>query len=543
MDMLKRWITPFVFALCMIGLAACGSSSTMPIETASAPTATAVAIRLTETLRPTETPIPTLTSTMTPVPTSTRLPTIVKTPNVLTVTNPTNEQISAFLAQAHPQAGRFDLVISRQDVDVNGDGNKEILVIVESDPWFLYYAILGQGKAGWSEWFYKEFAGHYCAKIRSTVKSNYVVTDNLICGGGTGVLNVKWTQEWVLCQDARCDAVWNAPIWNTFRLAMPLPPPYDQRSYTIAQVESPDSNTIRVTTHQFGSTIPILSRMQQTVSATTNLPNMARRFIGPETVDIYRWNGNRFERESHEQVSAGQSIANEFDERTLETIRQVNDTLAVPFRKEDGTFDASGFDAVAKEFWGPAAIITWDNWYRDSSANVASHNGDPGQLGDRIAAVVQISNERPLCGLTVQKYISSTFQLIGRIELPCTISFTRLMWEDVNADGQKDLLLITMPPDEDLQETGAGLQRLYVFDVTDGVKQITMLDGAINGADGAGIRWRKTNEGTSEILAGLPFMPLTLAVTSWPNLDRRFQIYHWDAKTQSLVPQEIEIEP
>ena len=538
MNTLKwHWIA-LVFSTCLVYLTSCAGSPAAPTKKVATEKPTIVtATTIVPTVLPIHTPLPTHTAvaTIVSVPTS-----VLTATYILTDSHLTDKQITTFLAQSHPQVALFDIVVSQQSIDVNGDGCNEILVTGESTPWFLFYAILSRVNNVWREWFYEEIPGHYCAKIRSNVKGDIVVTDILTCSGGTGLLEVKWKQEWVRCRGNQCHLVWSTPIWNTSSLDVPVLPPYDERQYAISQIERPDPNTIRVTTHNFGNLILILPPTQEPISVTVNLSNVARRIIGPDILDVYRWNGNVFQQESHEQINSGQVILNEFDERTGETIQQVNQILSAPFEKGDGRFDSEGFIRAATEFWGPSAGVTWGRWWEQPYADVANHNGKLSQLGDKIAAVMRVSNDRPICRLTVQSYNLGKFSFVGQTELPCTSNFTRLAWADITGDGHDDLLLLTLPPDVEADETGAGLQRLYVYDVSNGLKQIAILDGAINGSDGAGIYWKKSDNGQVEVWAGIPLMPLTLSNTPWPNFDRRFQVYRWDMQSQKLVPGVIE---
>jgi hypothetical protein len=145
----------------------------------------------------------------------------------------------------------------------------------------------------------------------------------------------------------------------------------------------------------------------------------------------------------------------------------------------------------------------------------------------------------------VHHHDGNGFRLVGNVDLPCALNFTRLAWVDVTDDDQAELLLTTFPPDDDTGETGAGIQRLYVYAVQNGLKQIAQIDGTINGVDSVGIRWRKTSGGQIEVLAGLPLIAMSLVNTPpyWPDLQRHFQVYRWDKTAQALVEHGMEVEP
>lgn len=128
------------------------------------------------------------------------------------------------------------------------------------------------------------------------------------------------------------------------------------------------------------------------------------------------------------------------------------------------------------------------------------------------------------------------FTRIGRVDVPCTPAFTHLTWADVTGDGLDDLLLLTIAPELDAL---GQQQRLVVFSTADGyLTQIATLDGAINGADGVGIRLESADGGL-RVLAGLPLAdpdagPLSLADV---RLERAFRTYTWDAASKSFRPE------
>ena len=157
--------------------------------------------------------------------------------------------------------------------------------------------------------------------------------------------------------------------------------------------------------------------------------------------------------------------------------------------------------------------------------DIAVHTGPPGQLGEWIAGVIS-ALDTPQCRLIVLRQTAGKFQQTGRVDVPCTANLTHLTWADVTGDGSAELLLLTIPPDA---ETGGRLQRLHVYTTTGNkLVELTTLDGFINGADGAGIRWESTVEGF-EVQAELPLIdPDAFPTFGDIRLEREFQTYVWD---------------
>jgi hypothetical protein len=222
MEMVKRWIILSTFALCMLGLTACTASPAIPATTVPAPTSTSMAVLSTNTLRPTETRIPTPTPTLTPVPPSTPLPTVVRTPYVLTATNPTNLEIALFLSKRHHVVAFQEIDntgapfndFDRKDIDVNNDGQAEIIVSGNYFDQLPYFAVLGRQGNEWRELIFRLDDGRYCADMRTKVEKNTLIVDSLACEGGTGAFIADWNRYWIQCQISTCEIAREVTIWH-----------------------------------------------------------------------------------------------------------------------------------------------------------------------------------------------------------------------------------------------------------------------------------------------------------------------------------------
>lgn len=544
METIKRWT--ILFVMCLFGLVACATPPTMSTKTAAAPTSTSMAVLPTDTLQSTDTPIPTPTPTLTPVPTSTPLPAIVRTTYVLTVTHPTEQEFRAILAQWHATSAPDNvayLVLSKQELDVNDDGKSEYFVTGQHGM-SGYYAIWGEGKEGWIESYYAEFPGKYAAQAQVRIEDDSLIVDSLGWTGGTGALQGIWTQDWITCETMKCQSIWKEPLVEIGQWAFAWVP-FDSMAheYTISQIDrQDDGNTIRVVTRHLSNQVPLL--LDEPISLTVR--STMHRVIGPDIESLYRWDGENFKLEQQTQISPGMEVSRILDRSTAETIRLVNQVLSKLFQNATDSSYAKNLETAEVDFWGPqAARREVDGRYEQTFAEVAAHTGTTEKLGEWIGALTASDKGQLHCRLSVHRRDMDAFNLIGNLDLPCVLNFTHLTWADITGDGQSDLLLTTFAPDDDAGETAAGAQRLYVYDVQNGLKQIALINGTINGVDSVGVYWRKTSSGQVEILAGLPLIPMSTDISSayWPDLHRRFQVYRWDAQTQSLVPQEIEVEP
>jgi hypothetical protein len=249
-----------------------------------------------------------------------------------------------------------------------------------------------------------------------------------------------------------------------------------------------------------------------------------------------------------EQSTSGQTIVAEFDALTDETTNAVWKIIAKPFEVNVNggiTYDWAATYQAVMNFWDPSPWdkseeATWGKLGR--SPNLATHNGKQGELGQWIVGLFWDRNSL-LCHLAVRHQQAGQFSPVIQHTVPCTINFTHLTWADVTNDGQNELLLLTLPPNVQGRETGAGMQRLYIYTLGQDVAELATLEGAFNGPDGAGIRWKDIDgDGKLEILAGLPFVDLNDSKLP-ENLDRRFRVYRWNATTHKFVAGEIWVEP
>ncbi|MFZ4662079.1 MAG: hypothetical protein ACOYNY_34025 [Caldilineaceae bacterium] len=422
---------------------------------------------------------------------------------------------------------------TRQDLDVNGDGQPEILISGHISMWYLYFAILGYTDQGWQEWLYTTADTKYCGDVRPTVTTALMTVDFLTCSGGTGVFDLAWEQRWVQCDTTSCAVVWSASLLRTERLVVWQ----TARTYEVATVEHPDSATIRLTTQRFGVSV-------YSYDTPPYQPGTAQRSQGPTTVDTYHWDGQRYVWQSREELTPGLTIQDQFDLMTQESYDLVWQQIYKEFEKPDGQLDGEGLEQAITNFWQlPPGDATsgWASPRRRLAA--AAHTGTPQTIGEWVAGLVG-TVEPFVCHLSLHRYANEKLAPVDQQSVPCTRNFSRLAWADLTSDGQAELLLLTIPPANEADtnvETSAGTQRLHIYAVGDQLTELAVVDGYVNGPDGEGIRWRAGDGmGTQpEVWAGLPLAPLADPI-SWPDRTRRFQVYRWDDDQQKLVAAEVQ---
>lgn len=425
---------------------------------------------------------------------------------------------------------------TRQDLDVNGDGQLEILISGHISQWYLYFAILGYTDQGWQEWLYTTSDTKYCGDVRTSVTAEQLVVDFLTCSGGTGVFDVAWEQRWVRCGPHGCVVVWSAPLLRTERVVVWQ----TVRTYETATVERPNPTTIRLTTQRFGVTTYPMPDAADERSGT------AQRHVGPTTVDRYQWDGQHYVWQSREEQTPGITIRDEFAFMAQETYDLVFQELSKAFVGPDGQQDGEGLVRAIADFWHlptTDAASGGEAPYQQLAA--AAHTGTPQTLGEWVAGLV--SGVEPFtCHLSLYRNTDHQLTSVARQAVPCTRTFSYLAWADITGDGQMELLLRTIPSADETAtdgETQAGMQRLHIYAVGNKLTELAVVDGYVNSADGTAIRWQPSTKGgaITEIWAGLPLAPLN-DPTPWPDRTRRYQIYRWDTSQQKLVASEVEHE-
>lgn len=433
---------------------------------------------------------------------------------------------------------------SRQDVDLNDDGRAEMLISGRGETFYLFVTILARDPAGeLRELYYAQITeGKYQGEVRTRMERRplgadrdwpLVVADFLTLTGGTGALSFTLEQRWIACQPGgdHCQTVWSAPLLQAERNVHLIM----SRGTTVAAVKRPDGQTIIVTTQRFGLSLPNFDWADVPITSTA-----ARRLAGPDLQEHYRWDGAAYRLASRTQLEPGLEIVREVDAHTAETIQLVHDMLSVGALHSDGSFDGDAYTRQYAETWGlpapgQADDPAWGSAWRKPDA--AAYRQSPGQTERWIAGVVG-ALDRPQCRLSVLREAGQAFSLVGRLVVPCTPAFTRLMWVDITGDGEDDLVLLTAAPEVDAL---AQVQRLHLYTVSDGtLTELATLEGVINGADGIGVRVERAPGGGWRLLAGLPLVDPDAHSLDLDDirLERVFRTYVWDAATDAWRVQE-----
>lgn len=503
-----------------------------PSDTPAQPTVTPRAARTPTSapdVTPSDTPVrPTVTAFATWTPTITPTSGPSTTPYLIAHARLSDVEVEDMIWRVNGFS--VEGTLRRQDVDVNGDGVTELLVAGEGANVESFIAVFGRSGGAWRESFFERSAmwGKYCSWSQAAVRDGIVVADFLMCNGGTGVVYMDWQQRWILCQAGDCRKIWSGPMAYTWYGYGPSGAV--TRDFDVSELHREGDTVIRLTRRSWGMYALTGDAAIFSCDPPSTLPSHS--WLGPDTVDTYRWDGQAYALVEREPLSTGQSFSSRTDAMTKETRRLVGEVIERAAERPSGGISGDDVRALKQGLWGATSSSE-----EAVALYAAAHSGPPDVLGPYVAGMV--TSDKPLrCLVSALHYADGSFNLIGRAEIMCTADFSRARFVDLTGDGTPELVVTTLPPDTDNAETAAGTERAYVFAVNgDGLVELARIEGAINGPDGMGIRLvEPASGGRDQILAGLPLISTTERSFLPDMLARNFQIYEWDATARQFVP-------
>jgi len=423
--------------------------------------------------------------------------------------------------------GNYPWKYSREEKDVNGDSLPEIIVqgeIMYSN--FKFFTILGydEGTGKWHELFDTAKGGHFCVDFLLKADDDHLNLDSFVCHGGSGISGLTWERTWLKCNNDTCWSLWVGTLYDSTQVFGTTGSGVNNDfSITAFQRTSPDS--FELTTRRFE--IVHISYLDYPLIA-------AKRIVHPEIREVYRWNGSEFALAERYQTSQGFEVTREFDQATDETNKYVNNILCEPCWIPTGVGHEYNYSKLVigrSLFWGMPAPGTDDpHWESEKFSLVAASRDSTGQF---IAGAVA-AKDQAICRLTVQQLESGQFNLIGRLEIFCTPNFTHIYWIDVDGDGKDELLFLTIPPGD---EFGGDNQQLRIYRVDKALTQIAQMKGYVNGADGAGIKWNRS-QNDFLLFAGVSLEEIAKSCDGVLACieNRRFQTHRWDKTSNSFQP-------
>lgn len=414
------------------------------------------------------------------------------------------------------------LTYKREDIDINTDGKREILLSGSTSfPYWAFYIIyLVDDKQQVQEMYYSEVVGWYSADVQSSINLPYVFVDFLTSTGGTGFFTSGSRRNIVRCVDTVCDSI-SYKYFSADTLGS-----YDYSSLDI----SGDQIEIKVS----GFYVEMKPVSETACDATGNeyFSNEARNHYYVDTSYYYKysWKDNHFLETDYQETPAFE-VPGFFDgiytgtipsliKESVKPDATIQQTLEAYFdlfgattdeRKSPPTFPCDEVNADSN--WLPYSIPTTIHKTEDHNYFAAVNN---------------------MCKLVVWKENSDTFQsslddleIVGRENLAdCNPDFISFQWMNITASDTPELIITS----------GISKQTIWVYDVSESVKLLHQATGFSRENPLAGVQLQKISN--SIILkVGLPRSNgQCLDAFKCFLFDKEFETFLWNNETHTFVP-------
>ena len=102
-----------------------------------------------------------------------------------------------------------DVIYQREDIDVNEDGKKEILISgsISFPKWSFFSIYQLDTYNQWAEIHFLESNGWYDSLVQQKISSPYIFVDFLESWGGTGVFSVAIDRNIIRCEQEKCGSI------------------------------------------------------------------------------------------------------------------------------------------------------------------------------------------------------------------------------------------------------------------------------------------------------------------------------------------------
>ncbi len=470
------------------------------------------------------------------------------TPISLTQRNPTDLELFAFLFPEiekeagegfydHFPAGRW----LRWNEDLDGDGEAEI-VVAATDRWaHTWFTILRwEGDGGYERALEQVTPSQYFADISATSEDANqdgrpeIVVDSLTYGGGAGVVSVWWNRALARCAEGECAVIWSDDLLAASTSYQPDIGSADlsvrrcEASFAGADAEARPALVETCTGFEYYAFAEGRGGLSGSTSAATSspfpYPFRAEKVIAPTEEREFDWNGQTYSLARSVERAPGQVISREFSQRAQQARSLVDEAVAE-------TLQAQGLSTTGEAFW--AAVER--SWGLGDGEEVAL--AAPGDLGPpegpEVVGVIS-GDQGEVCRLVVLTHEpSEPYAPAGAAALPCETNFARLEPLDLDGDGRDEILFHTLavsgtqPILHDHLTiwtwSGSGLNLLFEG-------RGAFPDGFRRGLSASDL----DGDSVYEIVQHLPAFDLEVGLTpresvAWPSLDRRYDLYRWDA--------------
>lgn len=426
-----------------------------------------------------------------------------------------------------------DVIYQREDIDVNEDGEKEILISgsISFPKWSFFSIYHFDTSNQWKEVYFLESHGWYDSLVQPNFSPPYIFVDFLKSWGGTGVFSVAIDRNIVRCKEEKCDSI-------SFTYY------YEGRSgdgYQSSWAYS--KGTSSITNNQIE--INNIGYKQSSSYATKEVCDPSGNLwhnsvfqpaytVSPHIARKYIWENNKFTEVNSKEI-AGFNVNISSDSygygRAVFMINSFAGENASPQHQIETYYDFFGIkDDSTKSplmlpcfelkgdknpIWFPKNILMTDYRLDDNFYYVAVNEQCD------MAIWVWNSNDETASSLEQMKFITKQ-KLEG-----CDSNFLSFQWINITQASLPELVVTS----------GFLHQTAWIFDVEKGAELKYKASGIVRDENMAGVQVQLKDKHIL-LTIGLPYHKEDCLTTfECFSLEKQYETYIWDDKAQKFILQ------
>lgn len=440
-----------------------------------------------------------------------------------------DEELLRFVWQNHAWPGfsfqffQDSIHVKRTELDVNGDGRREIALLLLSGTRNVGdFLILSAHQGHLAEWFFTRKTAHYALEMDFELFQSGIRLRWLERGGGSNVRVTSVFEEFIRCAQQVCSSLpYERYVWS---FAFGSSETETDTNLAVTHASFTD-DTITLQQHHYRAGLMLHRQTcyDQTGAQWGMSFSQPFTYLGPEILTVYRWNGQSFEqlsrRETRPQVN---SLPLKNDSIFRGLLHVLHDRwysgTNIPNRIEQDFLHFFGLETPPVPPCGePFDRLSLASEYRDGVGVEVVRAGQ----SCRLQAWRQ-PDWRTVASL-------DEIEILGRSDFSCHPDTIRLMWEDLTNDGVPEIGVSSV---DDFQET------LYFFQILPTWRKLGQISGFLREPNFRGVEWEERG-GRLLFYTGLPFWNNEACRTSlscYSAFENAFTCWEWRLESNRFLP-------
>ncbi|MBK9007568.1 MAG: hypothetical protein IPM31_11315 [Anaerolineae bacterium] len=446
-----------------------------------------------------------------------------------------NHNISAVGNGDKPTFEQFagDVIYQREDIDVNEDGKKEILISgsISLPKWSFFSIYQLDTSDQWGEIYFLESRGWYDSLVQQKFSHPYIFVDFLGSWGGTGVFSVAIDRNIVRCKEEKCDSI----SFTRYYEGRSGDGRQSSWGYSKGTSSIIDSHIeINVVGYKQSSNYTTNEVCDPSGNLWYNSVFQPTHTVNPHITKKYIWENDKFtEINSKEIPGFNVNISSDSygDGRAVFMINSFAGENASPQHQMETYNDFFGIKDDTTEspltlpcfelkgdqnpIWVPKNILMTDYHLNDKSYYVA--------VNEKCDMVIWTwnSNDGNISSLEQMRFITKQ-----KVE-GCDSNFLSFQWVNITQTSFPELVI----------RSGFLHQTAWIFDVEKGAELIYKASGIVHDEDTAGVQVQLKDKHIL-LTIGLPYHKEDCVTTfECFSLEKQYEIYVWDDTSQKFTLQ------